>query len=149
MRAALADAGLSAADIDYINLHGTGTDLNDRMESKATGRVFPAAPPASSSKAMIGHTLGAAGAMELACCWLAMQPASGEYILPPHLWDGQAEEGLPRLNLVAPGSRVARLNHCMSNSYAFGGSNVSLILSREDKEDTKKDEGHEGKKKEG
>jgi 3-oxoacyl-[acyl-carrier-protein] synthase-1 len=130
MRTALVDAGLAAEDIDYINLHGTGTDLNDRMESKATARVFPSAPPASSGKAMIGHTLGAAGAMELACCWLAMQPAGDEYVLPPHLWDGICEEGLPCLNLIEPGSRTARLDHCMSNSYAFGGSNVSLILSR-------------------
>ncbi|RPJ08428.1 MAG: hypothetical protein EHM28_04365, partial [Spirochaetaceae bacterium] len=87
MSEALDDAGLAPEDIDYINLHGTGTELNDRMESKATARVFVHVPPASSTKTMIGHTLGAAGAMELAICWLLMSPINKEKGLPPHLWD--------------------------------------------------------------
>jgi 3-oxoacyl-[acyl-carrier-protein] synthase-1 len=130
MRAALAEAGLASADIDYLNLHGTGTELNDRMECKATDRVLPLRPPASSTKTMVGHTLGAAGAMELGFCWLAMSRPGADFALPPHLWDNEPEEGIPRLNLIGPGARVRKLDHCMSNSYAFGGCNVSLIISR-------------------
>jgi len=131
MRAALEEAGLSPEEIDYLNLHGTGTELNDRMESKATHRVFPADPPCSSTKAMVGHTLGAAGAVELAFCWLAMNRPGADFALPPHLWDGEPEDGVPKLNFAPPGAATGRLDHCMSNSYAFGGCNVSLILSRD------------------
>ncbi len=131
MAAALTDAGLRPEDIDYINLHGTGTDLNDRMESKATARVFPGNPPASGTKALVGHTLGAAGAIELGFCWLLLARENGQGLLPPHIWDGAYEEGVPRLNLVEPGGTTGRLRTCMSNSYAFGGCNVSLIISRE------------------
>jgi 3-oxoacyl-[acyl-carrier-protein] synthase-1 len=132
MAAALNEAGLHPEDIDYINLHGTGTDLNDRMESKATARIFPGNPPASSTKALVGHTLGAAGAIELGFCWLLLTQENGQGLLPPHVWDGAYEEGIPRLNLVESGGTTDRLRTCMSNSYAFGGCNVSLVISRED-----------------
>jgi len=132
MYASLEDAGLAAGDIDYINLHGTGTELNDRMESKATGRIFPHRPPCSSTKSMTGHTLGAAGAMELAFCWLTMNQNDSETLLPPHIWDQEPENGVPLLNLIPVGYRSAKIHHCMSNSYAFGGCNVSLIITREE-----------------
>ncbi len=129
MTAALKDAGIAPGEIDYINLHGTGTDLNDRMEAKATARVFPDTPPASSTKALVGHTLGAAGAIELGFCWLLLEDRSGHHRLPPHIWDGEYEPGVPRLNLVPVGGKTGRLRYCMSNSFAFGGCNVSLIIS--------------------
>ncbi|MBN1799473.1 MAG: beta-ketoacyl-ACP synthase [Spirochaetales bacterium] len=132
MRRALKDAGLAAEDINYINLHGTGTMLNDRMECKATGRVFKNIPPCSSTKTMIGHTLGAAGAMELAFCWLVLSQNDDEILLPPHIWDEEPEEGLPVLNFIPVGYKTKRIYNCMSNSYAFGGCNVSLIITREE-----------------
>jgi 3-oxoacyl-[acyl-carrier-protein] synthase-1 len=132
MNRALKDAGLEAEDINYINLHGTGTELNDRMESKATGRVFKNNPPCSSTKTMIGHTLGAAGAMELAFCWLVLSQNDDEILLPPHIWDQEPEEDLPVLNFVPVGYKTKTIYNCMSNSYAFGGCNVSLIITREE-----------------
>jgi 3-oxoacyl-[acyl-carrier-protein] synthase-1 len=130
MRLALAEAGCQAADIDYINLHGTGTPLNDAMESVATHAVFGAAIPCSSTKALVGHTLGAAGAMELGFCWLMMSDLNPERRLAPQVWDGVYDPAVPAIGLAAPGAWVDRLDRCMSNSYAFGGCNVSLVIGR-------------------
>ena len=82
---------------------------------------------------MTGHTLGAAGALEAAFCWLALSEHNPDQLLPPHLWDGQADPALPALNLVRPGARLstARPRRLMSNSFAFGGNNISLILGEE------------------
>ena len=128
MLKALDDANLAATQIDYLNLHGTATLHNDAMESLAVAAVFPAGVPCSSTKPLTGHTLGAAGALEAAFCWLSLASDSGR--LPPHLWDGQADPALPPLRLTAPGQRLggAGPRRMMSNSFAFGGSNVSLIL---------------------
>ncbi|MEI6987602.1 MAG: beta-ketoacyl-[acyl-carrier-protein] synthase family protein, partial [Rhodospirillaceae bacterium] len=105
MRLALNDGGLTACDIGYVNLHGTATALNDAMESKAMAAVFPPGTPCSSTKAMTGHLLGAAGACEAAFLWLTLHPAFNEAgLLPPHLWDGVADPALPSLALVAPGT---------------------------------------------
>lgn len=130
MRSALASAGVAAEQIDYLNLHGTATTHNDAMESLATAAIFPAGVPCSSSKPLTGHTLGAAGALEAAFCWLTLSEHNPEALLPPHLWDGQGEPELPALQLVAPGTRLNKAGgrRLMSNSFAFGGSNVSLIL---------------------
>lgn len=130
MRAALAQAGLQPGDIDYLNLHGTATQHNDAMESLATHALFTAGVPASSTKPLVGHTLGAAGALEAAFCWLALSEFNPDRLLPPHLWDGVADPQLPTLDLVAPGRRLdkAGRRYLMSNSFAFGGSNLSLIL---------------------
>jgi 3-oxoacyl-[acyl-carrier-protein] synthase-1 len=128
IRAALADAGIDASDIAYVNLHATATPKNDAMESHVMSRVFPTGVACSGTKPLTGHTLGAAGATEVALCCLAM---TGDGRLPPHIWDGQADPALPRLNLVAPSDRFPadRPRICMSNSFAFGGSNISLVLS--------------------
>jgi 3-oxoacyl-[acyl-carrier-protein] synthase-1 len=127
MSAALADAGLDASDIGYINLHGTGTKLNDAMESRAVNRIFGENVPASSTKAITGHTLGAAGALEAAFCCLAL---THDGALPAHLYDGVPDPELPALNLVKPGKTVPGLRYCISNSFAFGGCNVSLVLGK-------------------
>ena len=130
IQAALADAGLRAEDIGYVNLHGTGTNLNDSMEARAMTRVFGTCPPCSSTKPMTGHTLGAAGAIEAAFIWLSL---SGHYnpegLLPPHLWDGEADTEFPSLNFVRGGDQFAdRKPVCLSSSFAFGGNNCSLIF---------------------
>lgn len=129
MRKALAAAGVTAEEIDYLNLHGTATQHNDAMESLAVQAVFPQGVPCSSTKPLSGHTLGAAGALEAAFCWLALSPYNRDQRLPPHLWDGQHDPQLPRLQLVDMQTPLARRpQRLMSNSFAFGGSNLSLIL---------------------
>jgi 3-oxoacyl-[acyl-carrier-protein] synthase-1 len=124
MKTALADAGLEPGDIGYINLHGTGTELNDRAEALAMKAVFGEAPPISSTKPITGHTLGAAGALEAAICWMVLAERRG---LPVHCWDGVRDEEIP----VFPGGAGQKTpGKCMSNSFAFGGCNVSLILGK-------------------
>ena len=132
MSMALRDASLGSADIDYLNLHGTGTELNDAMESKAVARVFgPGGVSASSTKGAVGHTLGAAGAVELGFCWLALSSLNRTSLLPPQVWDGEADDSLPRLDLVGPGRASGRLRSCMSVSFAFGGVDAAAIIGRE------------------
>ena len=127
IKQALGSAGLKPADIDYINLHGTGTKLNDLMESRAVDEVFgPGMPPASSTKPVTGHTLGAAGALELAVCYSIINAGDGK--LPPQLWDGEKDEGLEPLNFVEKERTYNDIRICMSNTFGFGGCNVSLII---------------------
>jgi 3-oxoacyl-[acyl-carrier-protein] synthase-1 len=130
MVAALADAGMDASQIDYLNLHGTATAHNDAMESLAVSTLFPNGVPCSSTKSLTGHTLGAAGALEAAFCWLSLADTPGYRRLPPHVWDGHPDPALPALDLVAPGRQLAggKRSHLMSNSFAFGGNNATLIL---------------------
>jgi len=112
-------------------LHGTATPLNDVMESKAVHALFGAETSCSSTKSMTGHTLGAAGACEAAFLWLTMHPDYNDGLLPPHVWDGAADPAIPILNLVQPGIHAAADRKAMlSNSFAFGGSNVALIFGR-------------------
>ena len=127
MHKALKRAGLQPEHIGYLNLHGTATQHNDAMESHAVAQVFPLGVPCSSTKPMTGHTLGAAGALEAAFCWLSL---THDNALAPHLWDGQPDPALPALQWVIPGQTLAASpQRClMSNSFAFGGNNVSLII---------------------
>jgi len=132
MRAALVAAGLDAGEIGWVNLHGTATRHNDSMESLAMQAVFPQGVPCASTKAMTGHTLGTAGALEAVFVWASLSHTlNPKGRLIPHIWDGQADPSLPRLDFSTPShchpqgkARVA-----MSNSFAFGGSNVSLIFA--------------------
>lgn len=128
MRAALARAGLQPGAIDYLNLHGTATPHNDAMESIAVAEVLGQAVPVSSTKPLTGHTLAAAGAIEAAFSWLTLvDNPQGQ--LPPHWWDGQADPALPALSVVQPGQQLGRApRHVLSNSFAFGGSNATLLL---------------------
>jgi 3-oxoacyl-[acyl-carrier-protein] synthase-1 len=122
MQAALADAGLVAADIDYINLHGTATPSNDAAEDAAVASVFGAATPCSSTKGATGHTLGAAGGVEAAIALLAMRHG----LMPGGLNVQQRDPALTLNYLVA--NRAAPLRRVLSNSFGFGGSNASLVL---------------------
>ncbi|MES2324261.1 MAG: beta-ketoacyl-ACP synthase [Pseudomonadota bacterium] len=128
---ALGRAGIDAAQVDYINLHGTATIQNDAMESRVVADMFGALVPVSSTKPFTGHTLGAAAAIEAAFCWLAMQDDNPEGLLPPQLWDGAPDLALPVLNVAAPGARLGKpIRFALSNSFAFGGSNAALVLGR-------------------
>ncbi len=128
MARALSSAGLDAGMIDYVNLHGTATEHNDAMESHAIDATFGRPVACSSTKALTGHTLGAAGALEAAFCWLVLTDPQRR--LPPHVWDGQADPSLPSLAFTDGDSRLPPgQRHLMSNSFAFGGNNASLILA--------------------
>ncbi|MBV1932239.1 MAG: beta-ketoacyl-ACP synthase [Porticoccaceae bacterium] len=130
MTLALNDAGLQSDAIDYINLHGTATAQNDKMESLAVERILGTQVPCSSTKPYTGHTLGAAGAIEAGICWLSLseRPSQTGSTVPQHLWDGQQDPSLADINLVKPDTRVNNLRRAMSNSFAFGGNNISLIM---------------------
>jgi 3-oxoacyl-[acyl-carrier-protein] synthase-1 len=100
---------------------------NDAMEGAVLQRVFDDVP-ASSTKPLTGHALGAAGAIEAALCWLALA-RNNDSALPPHWWDGEADPAIRMPALVAPGTRSSRpMRALLSQSFAFGGSNAALIL---------------------
>ncbi len=122
MRAALADAGLQPAAIDYINLHGTATPSNDAAEDAAVASVFCAATPCSSTKGATGHTLGAAGAVEAAIALLATR----HRLMPAGLNVAHRDDAL-RMHYLSE-NRHAAVRRVLSNSFGFGGSNASLVL---------------------
>jgi 3-oxoacyl-[acyl-carrier-protein] synthase-1 len=125
MKAALADSGLDPSQIGYVNLHGTGTLLNDKAEAIAMNDVFSSlTPPSSSTKPITGHALGAAGTLETAICWMTLNAQKG---LPVHCWDGEKDEEL-KFHPYIPDCEPPSI--CMSNNFAFGGCNVSLIIGR-------------------
>lgn len=131
MSQALSQSGLRPEEIEYLNLHGTATALNDAMEAIAVNTVLGGRVPCSSTKPLSGHALGAAGALEAAFCWLLLSEANPRGRLPAHLWDGEADPLLPRLALIPAGFELGRpLRTAMSNSFGFGGSNAALILGR-------------------
>jgi 3-oxoacyl-[acyl-carrier-protein] synthase II len=127
MRAALDDAGLQPTDIDYISAHGTGTQQNDQVETKAIRQVFGEYAdkvPVSSVKSMLGHLIAAAGATELITCVLALR----DQVIPPttnyHTPDPACD-----LDYVPNEPRTAELKTLMSNSFGFGGQNNTLIIT--------------------
>jgi 3-oxoacyl-[acyl-carrier-protein] synthase II len=123
MRLSLQDAGVSADDIDYVNGHGTGTEIGDAAESQATTEIFGRAVPFSSQKGYVGHTLGACGAMEFA--W-TVEMLRGGWIAPCRNLD-QVDERCEGLDYVRE-TREQKLNTVMTNNFAFGGINTSLVL---------------------
>lgn len=128
MEFALASAGLSPADVDYINAHGTGTPTNDRLETIAIKRVFgnrAARIPISGIKSMIGHAMGAASAIEAVACVLAIT----EGCIPPTINLHHADP-LCDLDYVPLTGRSHHVNVALNNAYAFGGNNSSLLLAR-------------------
>ncbi|HIG64263.1 MAG TPA: beta-ketoacyl-ACP synthase [Methyloprofundus sp.] len=131
METALAEANKEAGEIDYVNLHGTATPLNDAMESKAVNQVFGDNVAMSSSKGMTGHALGAAAALELGICWMLLTTDDKQGYLIPNINDDSLDEDLPAINLIKPKQSLQRtINSCQSNSFAFGGNNISLLIAR-------------------
>ncbi|HEX3583720.1 MAG TPA: beta-ketoacyl-[acyl-carrier-protein] synthase family protein [Thermoanaerobaculia bacterium] len=124
MRAAIAVAQVSA--IDYVNAHGTGTLLNDSAESRAIHSALGASVPVSSSKSYFGHTLGASGALEAVISILALQ----EQLAPPTLRLNQAASDCSPLDYIPNTPRPMPMEHVLSNTFGFGGSNVSLLFRR-------------------
>ncbi|GAA1980542.1 hypothetical protein GCM10009799_02080 [Nocardiopsis rhodophaea] len=126
MAQALATAGLGPEEVDYLNLHGTGTPANDASEPKALKLLFgPSIPPASSTKSMLGHTLGAAGAVEAVVSTLAIDRGT----LPPTVNTRGADSPFG-LDIVPGVGRAGGPDVVLSNSFAFGGNNASVVLNR-------------------
>ena len=128
MRHALADAGLSIEDIDYINAHATGTEWNDKNETHAIKEVFGERAyqiPVVGNKAALGHSIAGSGALELIGCILSL----GDQIVPPTI-NYKVPDPECDLDYVTEGSRKVRLENIMSNSFAFGGSNAVLIVGK-------------------
>jgi len=126
MQLALADAGMSPTDVRYVNAHGTSTPANDRSESQAILNVFGDRPPlVSSIKSMIGHTLGAAGAIEAAATALTIRHG----IIPPTINYETRDEEIP-LDVVPNQARAVQVDAALSNSFGFGGQNGVLAFRR-------------------
>jgi 3-oxoacyl-[acyl-carrier-protein] synthase II len=125
MRQALQSARIEAGDVDYINAHGTATPFNDAAEGKAIAELFRNRTPVSSTKSMMGHSLGAAGAIEAIFCVLALQHA----FLPANI-NFQAPDEDVDLNIVANESRAAKIDIALSNSFGFGGTNASIVIEK-------------------
>ena len=123
MSIAMADAGLAAEEVGYINAHGTGTQANDSTEAKAIRAVFAVPPPTSSTKSMHGHAMGAAGALEAAATVLALYhgvlPPTANFTTPDPECD---------LDVIPNSSRICRVGAALSNSFAFGGLNAVLAF---------------------
>ena len=124
MEGALQSARISATDVDYINAHGTATAFNDAAEGRAISALFNGVP-VSSTKSMMGHSLGAAGAIEAVICLLALQhqflPANINFTIPDDDLD---------LNIVSNEARAAVVSTAVSNSFGFGGTNASIVMRR-------------------
>jgi len=128
MKLALADAGLSPDDIDYVNAHGTSTQLNDKFESIAIKRLFGERAyriPISSTKSMIGHLLGAAGGVEVIAT--VMSIIRGKVHMTRNFEEG---DEFCDLDYIPEGSRDLNIRYALKNSFGFGGHNASLVIGR-------------------
>jgi 3-oxoacyl-[acyl-carrier-protein] synthase II len=127
MQASIKDAELSSGDIGYVNAHGTGTLVGDATEAKSIGSVFgPQNILVSSTKSMHGHLLGASGAVELISCIIALESEE----LPLNSENAEQDIDID-LNLVTKtNQKMSNIKHVMSNSFAFGGTNACLIVSK-------------------
>ncbi len=129
IRNAIQDAGLTPDDIDYVNAHGTGTPENDKMECMSLSAVLGErvkSVPISSNKSMIGHTLSAAGAVEAVITLMTLEHQR----IPPTINYQVPDPSIP-LDVVPNTARDARIRYAISNSFGFGGQNVSLVMARE------------------
>ena len=119
---ALKGANLQPNDIDYINMHGTGTIANDLMEAKAINEIFGENTPCSSTKVLTGHCLGAAASIEMALCVKVLE----ENKLLPHIFDNEYDETIEKIKLV----KKDEIKNIMCNAFGFGGTNAVMIIGK-------------------
>ena len=118
---------LKDESVDYINLHGTGTGANDLMEGRAIYNVFGNSTPASSTKPLTGHCLGAAASIETALCCKLLESKTQRVF--PHIYDGEYDENIPEINLAkANESKTSIIKRCLCTSFGFGGTNCAIYL---------------------
>lgn len=125
MERALHSAGISAENVDYINAHGTATPFNDAAEGKAISELFGNRVPVSSTKSMMGHSLGAAGAIEAIIAMLALE----RQFFPPNINFREADKEID-LDIVANHARQGRIGTVLSNSFGFGGTNAAILMRK-------------------
>jgi 3-oxoacyl-[acyl-carrier-protein] synthase II len=125
MKMAIADAGISPEDIQYVNAHGTSTSVNDRVESLACKTVLGPKTPVSSTKSMMGHLIAAAGVSEAIVCLMAIR----DNVLPPTINYENPDPDCD-LDYIPNAAREAKCDIALSNSFGFGGQNISLVLGR-------------------
>lgn len=133
MMMAMENARLSKENVDYIQLHGTGTHLNDISEARAIFNIWSDSIACSSLKPLIGHTLGISGIMGVLICALILEQDVNKVFLPRHIWDGCRDENIPPIRLLdcdAPAVNCRALNFLVNN-FAFGGNNCSVILGKD------------------
>ena len=131
IKAALNQANIKPEEIDYINLHATGTQTNDLMEANAVFRIFGGKIPASGTKPLTGHCLGASAAVETAlCCAMLDKTINKANNLLPHRFDGIYDDALPEIDLVKYGQKAQNLRNILCNAFGFGGSNAVLVLRK-------------------
>ena len=127
MQMALDDAGVMPEQVDYVNAHGTSTTVNDKVESKACREVFgehAGKTPISSTKSMMGHLIAAAGATELIVCMMAIR----DNVLPPTI-NYENPDPLCDLDYIPNEAREADCKIALTNSFGFGGQNISVVVS--------------------
>ncbi len=120
---------INPADIDYINLHGTGTQANDLMEAKTISEIFGNKVPASSTKPLTGHCLGAAASIEAALCCKLLD--SNTHQVFPHVYDNQYNKTLPKILLADNTPQNKIIKTCLSISFGFGGTNCAMVLRKQ------------------
>ena len=125
MQNALSDANLTSKDVQYINMHGTGTIANDAMESHAIYEIFGDAPICASTKPLTGHCLGAAGACSVALSWLMLNK---DFIIP-HVYDGHFADDCAPIQLAKKNHQI-KIQNILCNAFAFGGSNSTIIIGK-------------------
>ncbi|NLL11868.1 MAG: beta-ketoacyl-[acyl-carrier-protein] synthase II [Fibrobacter sp.] len=130
---AMENARLLKENVDYIQLHGTGTNLNDISEAKAIFNIWGDSIACSSLKPLIGHTLGISGIMGVLICALILEQDQDRVFLPKHIWDGCRDENIPPIRLLdcnTPAANCRSLNFLVNN-FAFGGNNCSVIVGKD------------------
>lgn len=128
IKKALENSNLTPEDIDYINMHGTGTVANDLMEARAISEIFGNSTYTSSTKPLTGHCLGGASSIETALCCKLLEQNNKQVF--PHIFDNQYDETLPKIKLAQKNTKLDRLKTCMNLSFGFGGTNAVMILRK-------------------
>lgn len=128
IKKALENSNLTPEDIDYINMHGTGTVANDLMEARAISEIFGNSTYISSTKPLTGHCLGGASSIETALCCKLLEQNNKQVF--PHIFDNQYDETLPKIKLAQKNTKLDRLKTCMNLSFGFGGTNAVMILRK-------------------